>query len=193
LRRFTEHILPRHFQRVRYAGLFTAARRRERLAVCREKLADYYRSRGIRIPRGLASQAEPVQLETHYDCGHCRGKMTTTAEVSGKVMMRILSLTALATTRFLSGITGTMTDLCQHLKTDNRKLNADACRRKPYVYLGDKEYRFAELVILQHIQAIEEALALAAMLEVEANAQPPPPEPSEGPLRCKVRHLEALT
>jgi hypothetical protein len=132
-------------------------------------------------------------LEKHYDCGHCHGKMTTTAEVSGKVMMRILSLTALATTRLLSGMTGAIADLCQHLKADNRTLNGDACRRKPYVYLGNEEYRFAELVILQHIQAIEEALALAAMLEVEANAQPPPSEPSEGPLRCKVHNLAGQT
>jgi hypothetical protein len=66
VRRFTDHILPRHFQRVRYAGLFTAARRHERLAVCREKLADYYRSRDIRMPRGLAGGVtETVQLESN--------------------------------------------------------------------------------------------------------------------------------
>jgi hypothetical protein len=42
VRRFTLHILPRGFRRIRYAGLLCQRRRAEHLARCRELLKDRY-------------------------------------------------------------------------------------------------------------------------------------------------------
>ena len=95
-----------------------------------------------------------------------------------------------AACRCADGVADTMAELCQFLRSDNRQLNRESSPKKPYTILREADYRFAELVVAQHVQAIERAWELAAEQTIDANAQPPPKEPDEERLGIEVQALE---
>lgn len=112
-RRFSRHILPQRFGRVRYMGLFQAAGRAERLRTCQRLIEEAGLSRGgetsASAVRLLRHEHDEDEIEQPCDddgerqpglnvtmCDSCQEKRTTDPEdwLDGRQAMRLLAIVA---------------------------------------------------------------------------------------------------
>lgn len=115
VQRFCLHILPRGLQRVRYAGLFQARGRDERLEHCRQLIAATS-DRPARAEESQEHSSHPhsssdidIDIDAEADdldaedetlarqgctCRHCKGELTVVGRLKGTPTLRLMSVAA---------------------------------------------------------------------------------------------------